>query len=400
MKGRATGLLVVVTIVFVVARALEHRHGALGYVRATAEAAMVGALADWFAVTALFKHPLGLPIPHTAIIPTRKDQIGESLGEFVQENFLSTEVVAEKLRSTSIAHRIARWLGEDDHAQDLSANLAAAVVGVADVLRDEEVQGALEHAVVSRVRATPIAPLAGRVLDVMTANDRHQELFDAAIRNVTQLLEERRETFRSTFARESPWWVPEPIDERIFDKIFNGVRGLLGDMLNDPRHEVRMHFDQRVRQLVVDLKSSPELEAKGEELKEELLAHPAVRAWTASLWSDLKASLARQSVDPDSELRRRIERAVVQLAHTLRDDPSLASKVDRWIEQVVLYVVGQYRGEIAELISGTVRKWDADETSERIELQIGKDLQFIRINGTVVGGLVGLVIYAVGQLLV
>ena len=400
MKRRATGLLVVVTIVFVVARAVEHDHSALGYVRATAEAAMVGALADWFAVTALFKHPLGLPIPHTAIIPTRKDQIGESLGDFVQENFLSPEVVAEKLRSASIAHRVAMWLGEDDHARSLSANLAVAVAGIADVLRDEEVQDALEHAVVSRVRATPVAPLVGRVLDVMTANDRHQQLFDAAIRNVVQLLEERRETFRGKFAHESPWWVPEPIDERIFEKIFNGVRGLLGDMLNDPRHEVRLHFDERVRNLVIDLKSSPELQAKGEELKEEMLAHPAVRAWTASLWSDMKASLVRQSTDPDSELRRRIERAVTQLARTLRDDPSLEAKVDRWVEQVVIYVVGQYRHEIAELISSTVRKWDAAETSERIELQIGKDLQFIRINGTVVGGLVGLVIYAIGQHLV
>jgi uncharacterized membrane-anchored protein YjiN (DUF445 family) len=259
------------------------------------------------------------------------------------------------------------------------------------------VQDTLEQAVVGRVRATVVAPLAGRVLDVMTANDRHQELFDAAIRNIVQLLEERRDTFRARFAHESPWWVPEPIDERIFEKIFNGVKGLLGDMLADPRHEVRVHFDERVRALVEDLKTSPALQAKGEELKEELLSHPAMREWTASLWADMKASLVRQSADPGSRLRQRIERALAQLARALHDDPALAAKVDRWVERVALYVVEQYRHEIAELIAGTVRKWDAAETSERIELQIGRDLQYIRINGTIVGGLVGLAIYSAGQ---
>jgi uncharacterized membrane-anchored protein YjiN (DUF445 family) len=397
MKLLALALLGAAGVVFVVARLLEGQHHWLGYVRATAEAAMVGAFADWFAVTALFRHPLGLPIPHTAIIPTRKDQIGESLGAFIQENFLSDQAVADKLRDAHIAERGSAWLVLPDHARRVTQQVAKAVGGLADVLNDADVEELLDQAVVNRIRSIPMAPLAGRALDVMTESGRHHELFESALRGVANLLTDQRETFRQRLATESPWWVPESIDDRIFDKIFVGVQAFLHDVLADSNHELRRYVDQRLHALVDDLKTSPEMAVRAEELKEEFLNHPAVRTWTGSLWSDLKASLIDQSNDPGSMMHDRIERTLQRTAASVQADPVLRAKVDEWIGGAVTYLVQQYRHEVANLISSTVRTWDPQDTSERIELQIGRDLQFIRINGTLVGGLVGLVIYTIGQ---
>jgi uncharacterized membrane-anchored protein YjiN (DUF445 family) len=399
MKARATGLLLLAAVVFVVARALEEDHGWAGYVRATAEAAMVGGLADWFAVTALFRHPLGIPIPHTAIIPRRKDQLGASLGSFVEENFLSREVVVEKLRATSISRRAARWAAEPEHSTTVSRHVGAALHGGLDVLRDEDVQDVVERAVLDRVRAVRLAPLAGRTIDIMTANGRHQELLDSALRSLGRFLDENRQTFREKFAHESPWWVPSPIDDRIFEKIYNGLHALLADVGGDPEHDLRAYLDARLARFADELRTSPDLIARGEELKEELLAHPAVRRWTGALWADLKKSLQSQSADPDSELRQRIEVTVRSIAHAVLEDPALGEKLDRWIEGVVLYVVEAYRHEIADVIATTVAKWDPQEAAARIEVQVGRDLQFIRINGTIVGGLAGLLIYTVSTAL-
>jgi uncharacterized membrane-anchored protein YjiN (DUF445 family) len=399
MKWRATSLLIVAAVVFVVTRIFESEHSWLGYLRATAEASMVGGLADWFAVTALFRHPLRLPIPHTAVIKTRKAQLGRSLGEFVQENFLASEVVTEKLSHARIGERLGLWLSDTTHAQTVSQHTGAALAGALDVLHDDDVQSALEHGISSRLRRIEASPLAGRVLAAATADGRHRELVDALAQGASRFLDEHRAELRARFSRESPWWVPEPIDDRIFDKIYRGLAAFLQDVIDDPAHELRRHLDTRLADLVTRLGSDPALIARGEKLKEEVLAHPAVRAWMGSLWADLKQSLLDQSNDPDSELRRRIEQTVVAFGAALSDDPSLRSKVDRWVESAASYIVEAYRHEVADLIETTVAKWDADEAARRIELQVGRDLQFIRINGTLVGGLAGLVIYSVGKLI-
>jgi uncharacterized membrane-anchored protein YjiN (DUF445 family) len=395
MKARATGLLLVAAAVFIVARVVEDEHGWAGYVRATAEAAMVGGLADWFAVTALFRHPLGVPIPHTAIIPKRKDQLGASLGAFVEDNFLSDDVVVEKLRSSSIARRAATWVVDPVNAATVSRHAGAAVHGALDVLKDDDVQDVVEHAVLTRVRSVRLAPVAGRTLDIMTANGRHQEVLDSALRGLSRFLDENRETFREKFASESPWWVPESVDDRIFEKIFAGLHALLVDITDDPEHELRNYLDERLATLANELRTSPEMLSRGEELKEELLDHPAVRRWTGALWADLKKSIQTQSSDPESELRRRIEITVQAVGHAVLDDPVLAGKIDRWFEGVARYVVEAYRHEIADIITTTVAKWDPQDAARRIEVQVGRDLQFIRINGTLVGGLAGLLIHTV-----
>ncbi len=398
MKRTATGFLGGALVVFLGARALEGDHSWLGYVRATAEAAMVGALADWFAVTALFRRPLGLPIPHTAIIPTRKDDIGRGLGTFVETNFLTREVVEEKLRGTPMAARLGTWLAVPANAGRVGEQAATVLRSALEALRDDEVQEAIETAVARKVRATPAGPLLGRGLDLAIADGRHQELLSVVLRKVGEALEANQTVLRERLGRESPAWVPDWADDRVFSKLFGGLQRVLAEVASDPLHELRAHFDERMVELADDLKTSPAAQARAEALKEELLAHPSVREWSSSVWADLKESVLQRSADPSSELRRRIEAAVVSFGERLRNDPALQAKVDDWVVSAAVGLVEQSRGEVGDLISATVARWDPDESTRRIELQVGRDLQFIRINGTVVGGLAGLVIHTVSQL--
>ncbi|HEU0013658.1 MAG TPA: DUF445 domain-containing protein [Longimicrobium sp.] len=397
MKFRATALLVAAAVVFVICTLLEGRWPGLGYVRATAEASMVGAIADWFAVTALFRYPLGIPIPHTAIIPSRKERIGRSLGNFVQNNFLSPPVIVARLRGANIARKLADWLAEPEHGDVVGKHAAAAVSGVVQVLKDEEVQELIETSLVSRVRATQVAPLMGNVLSVVTADNRHQELLDSAIRLFERLFDENRDALRERIGAETPWWVPTAVDEQIYRRIVKSVEKTLHEVTLDPDHPLRARFNEAVAEFVERLRHSPQMIARGEELKEEVLEHPAVRAYSASLWGDMKASVLRHSADPNSEFRRRVGHAVTRFGQSLAQDEELLEKVNGWVEQATLYLVEQYRHEVAELIESTVRAWDPEDTTRKIELQIGKDLQFIRINGTLVGGLVGLLIYTFTQ---
>lgn len=399
MKRRATGLLLLAAIVFIVARVFHDEATWLGYIEAAAEGAMVGGLADWFAVTALFRHPLGIPIPHTALIPTRKDQLGRAIGEFVEENFLTGGVVLEKLRSAGVSRRAARWVTEEKNAATVARHTSAALAGAAGVLRDESVQGAIEQSIGAWVRRVPLAPLAGKALAVATADGRHEELVDAALRGSLRFLDDHREDLRSRFGRESPWWVPEAIDDRIFTKLFDGLRGFLVEVGATPHHEFRDYLDRRVAQLAERLQTDPELIDRGEEIKEQILSHPAVRAWTMSLWTDLKALLQRQAGDPSSQLRQRIAAEVVHIGERVSADPEMQSKLDGWVESAVIYLLDEHRHQAGDLIASTVARWNPQDASQRVELAVGRDLQFIRINGTVVGGLAGVVIYSIGRLI-
>jgi uncharacterized membrane-anchored protein YjiN (DUF445 family) len=397
MKFRATGLLVIATVVYVVARVLESRWPWMGYVRATAEASMVGGIADWFAVTALFRYPMGIKIPHTAIVPNRKDRIGKSLGNFVQNNFLSPPVISARLRGAGISRKLAEWLSQPEHGEVVGKHAAAAVTGLVQVLKDEEVQELIDESIVKRVRSTQVAPVMGKVLTVVTAENRHQELLDAALRLIDRLVDENRDALRARISDELPWWVPSPIDDKIYQKIINGVENTLQEVTANPEHPLRGRFNEAMGDFIERLKSSPEMIERGEQLKAEVLEHPAVRGYSASLWTDLKASVLRHAADPGSEFRRRIAHTVTRFAESMQNDDELLAKIDGWIESAVLYFVEQYRGEVAELISTTVSAWDPEDTTRKIELQIGKDLQFIRINGTLVGGLAGLIIYTISQ---
>lgn len=400
MKLVATSMLIVAAVVFVIARTAEDDGaGWIGYVRAVAEAAMVGALADWFAVTALFRHPLRLPIPHTAIIPRRKDQIGRSLGDFVESNFLTAEVIDERLRGAAIGRRAGDWLADRDNAVRAGDAVADVLHGALEVLDDAEIQQGLEHLVETRVRSTPVTPLIGKAIDITVEGGHHQRLLDAVLVGVANFLADNRVTFRRRLDEESPWWVPEPIDDRIFDKIFDAVGRFLDDVGSNPRHEVRDTVDARVVAFAERLRHEPALLAKGEELKEELLDHPEVRRWIDSLWAEAKGAMIAASQDPQSELRIRLVTSLHRLGRRLATDPELQAKVDAWVAQALGYLVDNYRAEVSDIIASTVARWDGESTAEKLELQVGRDLQFIRINGTLVGGLAGLAIHTVSELL-
>jgi uncharacterized membrane-anchored protein YjiN (DUF445 family) len=397
MKRAASGALAVCAVIFVAARLLEGQWPWLGYLRATAEAGMVGGIADWFAITALFRHPLGIKIPHTAIIPNRKDRIGRSLGSFVQNNFLSREVIERRVSGMSPGERVARWLSQEENARRISSHVSAGLVAASKVVGDSEVQGMIERGMAERIRSVHVAPLLGNILAVVTTDRRHQELLDEVLRLAARAAADNERLIRRRVAEESPWWIPELVDEKIHAKIVGGIERTLADVAEDPDHPLRTRFDEALERFIDRLRHSPEAIARAETIKEDVLSHPAVGEFAASLWADTKAALARRVERGDHPEPDAVQDALTALGRAVLDDPILLEKVNHWIVEALVYTVDQYRHEVAQLIEHTVGQWDPDATSAKIELQIGRDLQFVRINGTLVGGLVGLVLYTISQ---
>jgi uncharacterized membrane-anchored protein YjiN (DUF445 family) len=400
MKRVATIMLVVVALVFVAARAYEAQYPWMGYLRAFAEAAMVGGIADWFAVTALFRHPLGIPIPHTAIVPSRKDRIGTALGNFVQRNFLTREVVESKLAAMKLGERAAQWLARPENSRRLARAAAHGLSGAVGVMRDEDVQTLVDRGIVARLRRIEAAPLAAKTFELLTADGRHQALLDDALRLAARFLEENEEMIRERVRKESPWWVPGSVENRLGDKIVSGVERTLVAVAADPDHPLRKRYDDAVERFVANLRENPETMARAERMKLDLLDHPGVAEFSREVWGDVKtrlASYAERLADETEAEPDQLERWLAGLGQKVLEDPALADKANGWVAELVTYSVEQAREEVAKLIATTVAAWDANATSRKIELQIGRDLQFIRINGTIVGGLVGLLLYVVGQ---
>jgi uncharacterized membrane-anchored protein YjiN (DUF445 family) len=399
MKRWALALLVLASVIFVVARYFEGVYPWLGIVRATAEASMIGGLADWFAVTALFRHPLGIPIPHTAIIPSRKDRVGQTLGLFVQKNFLNKDVIVAKLHTLKASEKMAHWMVEPENSRRIARQLARSLAAAANVLRDEDVEGVITRAVVGRVQKTQVAPLLGRALSLLTAGNRHQALLDDAIRLLAKGISENQDLIRERVEKESPWWVPGAVDDKIAARIVAALERTVQAVHQDPNHPLRERFDSAIDEFIVKLQASPEVILKAEQIKEDLLQADTVRQFSASLWSDAKASIARHAENPEGFNPESIERGLTAFGNAILSDPVLMEKVDAWLIEAVVAVVERYQDEVGELIAGTVRRWDPVATSERIELAIGRDLQFIRINGTLVGGLAGMALYLVQRAL-
>jgi uncharacterized membrane-anchored protein YjiN (DUF445 family) len=394
MKVLATALLVVLAVIFVVAFALQESYPWLQYVRAAAEGGMVGALADWFAVTALFKHPMGLKIPHTAIIPRKKDQIGESLGQFVEENFLSETVVRSKLDSAQIAEKVGSWLARPESADRVALEGAALIRGAFTVLNDDAVQGVIESMVRKHILAPPWGPPVGRIAERVFREGHHHRLVDLLVDRAAEWVDGNYGVVTRVVAQRSPTWVPRLVDGVVGDRVYAELSKFIRAVQDDPQHDVRIALDKYLKDLAQDLQYSPETIAKAEEIKGQLLDDPRVRDLTARTWATIKGALLEAVNDPQSELTQNFKAAVRDFGTRLSNDPELAAKVNRWISDGAAYAVRTYRSEIAGVISETVARWDAEETSRKIELQVGKDLQFIRINGTVVGSLAGLAIFA------
>jgi len=394
-KRRATGLLVIVAAIFIASTLLMSRAHWLGWVQATAIASLVGGLADWFAVTALFRRPLGLPIPHTAIVVERKDRFAETLGTFVQESFLTPAAVSERLRASHAIERTATWMADPDHASEASGRMAEALVTAADLLRDEDVHGVLDALVRQRVDKVALAPLAGRTLRQLTRDGRHDALIEAGLKGLSGYLDRHGTDLHQRLGVYSPWWLPGPVEDRMVERLLVRSRQVLDDMATRRDHPLRHQLQAGLVKFAEDLQTSEDLRRRGEELKAELLSQPQIRSFAATVWSDTKDQLRTQADQPGSEVRSWLTDMIAQTGVRLRDDPELAASAQRSLDKAATMVLGRFDDELITLVSGTIGRWDATETSRRLELLLGPDLQYIRINGTIVGALAGLALHAI-----
>ncbi|KQX52751.1 MULTISPECIES: DUF445 domain-containing protein [unclassified Streptomyces] len=399
MKTLATALLLVVAVIYALATwARNAGWGAwTGYVAAAAEAGMVGALADWFAVTALFRRPLGLPIPHTAIIPTKKDQLGASLGQFVGENFLSADVVRGRLHAFGIGARLGAWLEDPAHADRVTAELSTALRGALTVLRDSDVQAVVGEAITRRAEAAEIAPGLGKTLEKIVGDGAHHRAVDLVCTRAHDWLVTHGESVMDAVQGGAPGWTPRFVDRRIGERVYKELLRFVTEMRDMPAHPARGAIDRFLTDFAADLQADTDTRARVERLKSDLLARPEVQDIIASAWSSVRNLIIAAAEDDRSQLRLRARASLISLGNRLSTDTRLQSKVEGWAEDAATYVVTTYRHEITSLITDTVAGWDADQTSKKIEANIGRDLQFIRINGTVVGALAGLAIYAVSR---
>ena len=398
MKLVALGLLVAMAVIFVFAFAFQKEYPWLQYVRAAAEGGMVGALADWFAVTALFKYPMGIKIPHTAIIPRRKDQIGASLGEFVETNFLSEQVVHDKLASINIAAKAGEWLAAPGGAERVAKEGAAVIRGTFKVLNDDDVQAVIEGMVRKHLLTPPWGPPVGRMAERIFADGHHHSLVDLLVDRAADWVSDNHETVTRLVSDRSPTWVPQFVDGLVGDKVYVEILKFTRAVQSDPNHQVRQSIDKYLNDLAKDLQHDPKMIARAEEIKAQVLGDPEVRELASRTWGTVKNALLGAVDDPHSELTVRFKAAVRDFGSRLVNDAELAGKVNTWIGDAAGYLVRTYRSDIAGVITDTVARWDAEETSQKIELQVGKDLQFIRINGTVVGSLAGLAIFSAAHL--
>lgn len=393
MRAVATGLLLAMAALFVISTLLMRQHPAFAFVRAFAEAAMVGGLADWFAVTALFRHPLGLPIPHTAIIPRNKDRIGDSLAAFLRSNFLTPSVVARRMKRLDIAAGVGRLLARPPSGKMRGGKL---VVTLLEGLADERLGGMVKGIAVQRLKDMKLAPLAGQLLAAAMAEGRHRPLIDGAIDWIGRTLDANEELFRKMIhdrAGSILRWTG--LDETLSTKILEGLFKLLADVADDPDHPLRGKTEEALQQLAVRLQHEPEIQERVDRFRDAMIANPAVGHWLEGMWQNARGAILRAVRDPQQAMAGRFGEMLRQTGETLQNDERLRIAVNRFARRATVGIVAAYGDGIVALVSDTIRGWDASTVTERMETAVGRDLQYIRVNGTLVGGLVGLVIYAV-----
>jgi uncharacterized membrane-anchored protein YjiN (DUF445 family) len=402
MKGVALGALLFMAVLFVVSFSFQQEVPALAYVRAAAEGGMVGALADWFAVTALFRHPLGIPIPHTAIIPSRKDEIGRTLGEFVETEFLRADVVRTKLEATRISARLGEWLhdpgdGSHPHAERIAAEGAVMASSVLRALSDDDVQDVIEDLAREHLIAPEWAPPLGAWLSRIVDAGAHHGTVDMAIDSIATWLEANRAAFTGLFSRRLPSWVPSVAQRLVDETVYNEAVKLVAAIRADQQHPARVAIDGYLDRVAHNLQHDPATIGRFEDAKLAVFDSPRVRELAGEAWGTAKAGLLRALADPESGLRLRARRALAEIGDRLTTDPALQHRVDTWITDAAVFLVDRYRHDIASIITDTVERWDPAETTEKIELMVGRDLQYIRLNGTIVGALAGLAIFTIAH---
>lgn len=400
MKAVALGALAVMAALFVVAFWLRGQYPWLEYVRAAAEGGMVGALADWFAVTALFRRPLGLPIPHTAIIPNRKDEIGRTLGEFVETNFLSGEIVRAKLSTAALSRRFGEWLRVPAHAERVAAEGATVATAVLRALSDEDVQDLIADLAREHLVEPDWAPSAGGWLQRIVEADAHRGAVDLAVDSIAGWLDANAHTFSGLVSRRLPGWVPKLAHRFVDETVYHEAVRFVEAVQADPQHPARRALDGYLARLAEGLQHDPAMRERFEGAKAAVFDSPRVIALAAQAWETAKTGLLSALSDPQSGLRRRAASALSEIGARLAEEPALQARVDSWVTDAAVFLVERYRHDIASIITDTVEKWDPAETTEKIELMVGRDLQYIRLNGTVVGALAGLGIFTIAHALI
>lgn len=396
MKIIATGSLVVMAGVFLLANTLDDAYPAWGFVKAFAEAAMVGGLADWFAVTALFRHPLGLPIPHTAIIPRNKDRIGDTLAQFLRENFLTPSVVARRMRGADVAGAIGRFLTDPPGEGRLRQAASSLFASILEALDQERLGGMVKGAIAGRMKAMEVSPLLGRSLDAAITEDRHVPVLDAVINWASRTLDANEDLIRGMVHDKSGWVVRfTGLDARVADGIIDGLRRLTLELATDVNHPLRAKAEDSLAALAWDLQYDEAVRSKVESAKQDIIANKAFGDWIDGLWEKTRAGLLKSARDPDATMAGRFGEAVRALGATLQEDARLKATINQFARRAVVGAVATYGAGIVTLVSDTIRGWDARTVTGRLENAVGRDLQYIRINGTLVGGLVGLVIHSV-----
>src|SRR3954453_2628811 len=401
MKVLATGLLVVMAAVFAAARALEPRYPALSYVKAFAEAALVGGLADWFAVTALFRHPLGLPIPHTAIIPRNKDRIGETLAKFLQENFLIPSVVARRMRNIDVAGAVGHFLQTPSKEEQsrIRAGASRLIADVFESLDDERLGGIVKRDISSRLRNTEVAPLLGHALPSAINEDRHVPMLEAGIRWMARTLDANEPLIRDMVHKKANWVLKlAGLDAKLGRAIIDGLRKLTIEMSTDPAHPVRVKVEEALAQLANDLQTRPETRERVEAMKEQLLDNKSVSLWLDTIWQKGREAVIRAARNPDAVLAGKLGEVLKTMGATLESDPRIRAALNQFARRATVGMAASYGSAIVRLVSDTVRGWDARTVTARLEAAVGRDLQYIRINGTLVGGLVGVVLHLLDSL--
>ena len=402
MKRMATGMLVVMAGIYLIARLFDDVHPSIGFVKAFAEAAMVGGLADWFAVTALFRHPLGLPIPHTAIIPRNKDRIGNTLAQFLKDNFLTPAVVARRMRNMDVAAAAGRFLADPDHggAGRLREGASRLLADLLEALDDNRLGGMAKSAIANRIRALEVSPLLGQSLEAAMAEGRHIPLLDGIINRAALIVASNEEIIREMVheraGRILRW---TGLDENVAEAVISGLNKLLYDMADYPDHPLRLRVNDLLSDLGHDLQFDPDMQAKVARLKDEIVDNPAMQRWIDGLWEQARGALLQAARDPDRTMAGKFGEALRQLGTTLQQDAGLRDTINRFARRTTVGATASYGDNIVRLVSDTVRGWDSSRVTERVENAVGRDLQYIRINGTLVGGLVGLTLHAIDVLL-
>jgi len=397
MQRIALALLLMMGVVLAATSFSVAAHPWTAWVKAFAEAAVVGAVADWFAVVALFRRPLGLPITHTAIIPNNKDRIGESLGRFVEENFLTPENVMQRLAGVNVAKAAGTWLAEPANSERAAAGICAMVPRVLTMFQDEDVTQFLTRILLGELEKINLSRVAGEALELVTSGEEYQALFDDAVEGIERLIAGNQALILEKFGEASKY-TPEFVDRYVVDRFVRGIVRLLQDVIADPRHPLRMQFADSTRKLIEDLKTSPEMHARGAAIKVQIIEHLRTKPYYAALWNDIKNRILADVASDRSRLSKALSSLLNALGSGLARDEAMQGKLNQWLQGALETLMLAHRHQISLLITDVVKSWDAREVSAKIELEIGRDLQYIRLNGTLVGGCVGVLLHLLAML--